>query len=424
LKNNLEEIGTMSDSQELFRQREKRILDAIALNKPDEVPIVTMWDFFPAKWKGYTVKEVMYNPQLMFDLWVDCMVHFKPDLGDNPYPLRGFGPLLEILDFQHLKWAGHGVGDDMTYQFVELELMKADEYDHFLFDPSDFMVRRFWPRVNKALAPLENLPPLSHAISYTWGLYNPVFLLTPEMEKARTALIEAGKASAEVLKWAAAFNQKMVELGFPPSSGGFAQVPFDTLGDIFRGTKGIMMDLYRRPDKVMAACEKLLPIMIDSAVASAKRTGVPRIFIPLHKGLDGFLSPQQFAKYYWPHMKELLEALIREGITPWVFAEGACNTRLDEFKDVTPGKVIYQFESTDIFKAKEIMRDRCCIRGNVPASILTVGTAEDVKAYCKKLIDICAVDGGYIMDASCPLADAKPDNVQVMYDFTREYQGL
>ena len=91
----------MSVAQELYEQRQKRILDAIALNKPDQVPIVTMWDFFPAKWKGYTVKEVMYNPQLMFDLWVECMLHFKPDLADNPYPLRGFGPLLEILDFQH-----------------------------------------------------------------------------------------------------------------------------------------------------------------------------------------------------------------------------------------------------------------------------------------------------------------------------------
>ncbi len=71
-----------------------------------------------------------------------------------------------------------------------------------------------------------------------------------------------------------------------------------------------------------------------------------------------------------------------------------------------------------------MMRGRCCIRGNVPASILTVGTPEDVKAYCKKLIDFCAADGGYIMDAFGPLAEAKPENVQAMYDFTREYQGL
>ena len=122
-------------------------------------------------------------------------------------------------------------------------------------------------------------------------------------------------------------------------------------------------------------------------------------------------------------MKELLEALIREGITPWVLVEGVCNTRLEFFKDVTPGKVMYHFEGTDIFKAKAVMRDRCCIRGNVPLSLLALGSPDDVRACCKKLIDECAADGGYIMDASTVLGDAKPENVQAMFDFTRQYGG-
>lgn len=411
----------MSDAQQLLLEREKRVADAVALKKPDRVPIACMWDFFPARWKDVSVKAVMYDPQLMFDMWVECLEHFRPDIGENPYGLRGFARVLEALDFQHLLWAGHGLADNMSYQFVELEVLKADEYDHFLFDTTDFMIRRFWPRVNKALAPLENLPPLNQIISYFWGLYAGVFLLTPEMEGARNAMIEAGKASAEVLKWAGAFSRKLIELGFPLPSAGLTQVPFDTLGDFFRGTKGIMMDLYRRPDKVMAACEKLLPIMIDSALAAVKRTGIKRIFIPLHKGLDNFMSPQQFHKFYWPHMKELLEALIREGITPWVLAEGVCNNRLEAFRDVPPGKMIYHFEATDMALAKKMMRERCCIRGNVSTSLLAVGNPEDVKAYCKKLIDTCALDGGFILDASAPLSDARPENVQAMYDFAREY---
>ena len=73
----------------------------------------------------------------------------------------------------------------------------------------------------------------------------------------------------------------------------------------------------------MAACEKLLPIMIDSAIASVKRTGIPRVFIPLHKGLDGFLSPQQFNRFYWPHMKALLEALIRKALLPGCLPKAA-----------------------------------------------------------------------------------------------------
>ncbi|MGB6068584.1 MAG: uroporphyrinogen decarboxylase family protein [Desulfomonilaceae bacterium] len=411
----------MTDSQQLLQQREKRIQDAIALNKPDRVPIACLWDFFPAKWKGVLVKDTMYNHQLMFDTWVDCMQHFAPDTVDNPFPLRGFGQVLDMLDFQHLRWAGHGLNDNTSYQFVELEVMKAEEYDHFLFDTSDFMVRRFWPRVYKALEPLERLPPLNQTISYFWGIHNAMFLLSPEMESVRTALLEAGKASAETMKWAAAYGKKMTGLGFPPSYGGFSQVPFDTLGDFFRGTKGIMMDLHRRPDKVLAACEKLLPIMIETAIASTKRTGIPKVFVPLHKGLDNFLSPAQFHRFYWPHMKELLHAFIREGITPWVLAEGVCNNRLEAFRDVPPGKVIYHFEATDIFRAKEMMRDRCCIRGNVPMSLLTVGTPEDIRTYCKKLIDTCAVDGGFIMDAAAPLSETKAENVQAMFDFTKEY---
>lgn len=411
----------MSDAQQLFQEREKRIQDAVALKKPDRVPIACLWDFFPAKWKGVPVRDVMYDHQLMFDTQVECMQHYAPDTVDNPFPLRGFGALLDALDFQHLRWAGHGVGDNSSYQFVELEVMKPDEYDHFLSDTTDFMIRRFWPRVYKALAPLETLPPLNQVISYFWGIHNAAFLLSPEMESVRSALIEAGKASAETLKWAAVYGKKMTELGFPSSYGGFSQVPFDTLGDFFRGTKGIMVDLYRRPDKIVAACEKLLPIMIETAIASTKRTGVPRVFIPLHKGLDNFMSPQQFDRFYWPHMKELLLAFIREGITPWVLVEGVCNTRLDAFRDVPPGKVIYHFESTDMLLAKDMMRDRCCIRGNVPMSILTVGNPEEVKDYCKKLIDVCGADGGFIMDAAAPLSDARPENVQAMFDFTKEY---
>jgi uroporphyrinogen-III decarboxylase len=413
----------MSEANQLLKEREKRYNDAVALKKPDRVPIVCMWDFFPARMKGVTIRAVMEDPQLMCEVWLECLQHFKPDLGENPYGLRGFARLFDILDYQQLKWAGHGLAENVSYQFVEMEVMKADEYDHFLFDPSDFMVRRFWPRVNKALAPFEGLPPLNQVIPYFWNIYSGVTLLSPEMEAARTALIEAAKASAEVWKWAGIYSAKMVELGFPPAVGGFAQVPFDTLGDFFRGTRGIMMDLFKRPDKVMAACEKLLPIMIDAAVAQCRRSGIPRVFIPLHKGLDGFMSNEQFHRFYWPHMKELLEAFIREGLTPWVLAEGNCATRLDAFRDVTPGEVVYHFEATDIFKAKQVMRDRCCIRGNVPASLLAVGTPDGVRVYCKKLIDICAVDGGYIMDASTNLSDSRLENVQAMFDYVREHGG-
>ncbi len=74
-----------------------------------------------------------------------------------------------------------------------------------------------------------------------------------------------------------------------------------------------------------------------------------------------------------------------------------------------------------MFKAKEILGDTVCIRGNVPLSLLIGGTIEDVKKCCKKLIDVCGRGGGFIMDSATGLDDAKPENVKAMFEFTREY---
>ena len=79
------------------------------------------------------------------------------------------------------------------------------------------------------------------------------------------------------------------------------------------------------------------------------------------------------------------------------------------------------FETTDMVEAKKAMRDRCCIRGNVPASLMATGTPEQVREYCKTLIDVCGEDGGFILDSATDLRDAKVENVEAMFAFTREY---
>jgi len=104
-----------------------------------------------------------------------------------------------------------------------------------------------------------------------------------------------------------------------------------------------------------------------------------------------------------------------------VLWEGDCTSRLEIIGDIPKGKAIYWFERTDIFRAKEVLGDTVCIRGNVPLSTLCTGTPDDVKQYCKKLIDIVGKNGGFIMDASTVLDDAKPENVKAMTDFTKDY---
>ena len=243
----------------------------------------------------------------------------------------------------------------------------------------------------------------------------------PEVEQALEAIKKAGQESMRIASYSRLYGEKAKEEGFPLQFGAFTQAPFDTLGDFFRGTKGLMLDMYRRPDTVIKACEKLLPFMLELAVNASKASGNPRVFIPIHKGLDGFMSLDQFKKFFWPTLKELMVALISEGLNPCPLWEGDCTSRLETIKDIPAGKACYAFEASDMVKAKEILRDTVCIRGNVPLSILATGTPDDVRAYCKKLIDVCGKGGGYIMDASTGLEDAKAENVRAMFDYTREY---
>jgi uroporphyrinogen-III decarboxylase len=329
---------------------------------------------------------------------------------------------LETLDFKQLLWPGHGLTSDHSYQFVEGEYMKSDEYDRFLFDPTDFMLRCYWPRIFGALKEFQKLQPLRDIMTYSIGTpFGFGIFSSPEIAETLEMLKRAGEKSAEIGSYTRNFSVEVKKAGFPMQTGGFSQAPFDTLGDYFRGTKGLMLDMYRRPDMVIKACDKLLPIMLEMAVGAAKNSGNPRIFIPIHKGIDGFMSQNQFNKFFWPTLRDLMIALINEGLTPCPLWEGNCTSRLETIKDIPAGKAVYAFESTDIFKAKEVLGDTVCIRGNVPLSLMATGTTDDVKTYCKKLIDIVGKGGGFILDAAAALDDAKAENVSALFEFTKEY---
>lgn len=409
-----------SDAEKLFAEREKRMADAVALKTPDRVPIAVSFYFFPARHYGCTIEEMMYNPEKVGELHMKTLLEFQPDQVQNPYGQTFIGPVLDALEYKQMQWPGRQLEPDVPYQFVEGEYMKAEEYDHFFSDPMDFLVHTYWPRISGALKGLDKLPSFESFTNYTNYRALGVFGL-PEVQEALDALKKAGQEAARLTAYSQRFDERLNQEGFPSQGSGHAQAPFDVLGDTLRGTKGLMIDMYRRPDTVLKACEKILPVEIKRGIASAKRSRSRLVFIALHKGLDGFMSPEQFSRFYWPTLKELVLAIIKEDLIPMLFWEGNCTSRLDLIKDIPAGKAIYRFEATDMKKAKQILGDRICIRGNVPISILATGTPDQVRSCCKSLIDCAGKDGGFIMDSSTHLTDARPENVHAMFDFTKEY---
>jgi len=407
--------------EELGKEREKRVEDAIRLRVPDRVPFVPLFEFFPAYYAGITAEEAMYDYDKACAANKKTIIDFEPDLYVGPAIFRS-GPVLEALDCRQLKWAGHGVDPHSIYQFVEDEYMPSDEYDEFIENPSDWMLRKYIPRIFGALKAFSGLPGI---IDQFWYYGAPgaglATMGTPEVQKAFQTLLQAARESLRWVNRLMAFNKEMRELGFRPFFFVATYAPFDFIGDNFRGTRGIMLDMYRKSDKLLEALERATQLVLGMARRRAKASGVPVVFIPLHKGADGFMSTEQYKIFYWPFLQTLIKGVIDAGLIPYVYTEGSYDSRLEIIRDVPKGKVLYHFEKVDMVKAKEILGGVACISGNVPASLLISGTPQEVKDYCKKLIDVVGRGGGFIMDSSADINEAKPDNVKAMADFTKEY---
>jgi uroporphyrinogen-III decarboxylase len=243
----------------------------------------------------------------------------------------------------------------------------------------------------------------------------------PEVRKMYKSLLDA---SAIMARWGTtirACRQDIIKSGFPILRGSFTTAPFDALGDTLRGTQGIIMDMYRQPNKILEALDVITPINIANAVAAANANECPLVSIPLHKGEDNFMSRSQYEKFYWPTFRRLLTGLINEGIVPYVFAEGKYDTRLDIIKDVPKGSMVWWFERTDMAEAKKHLGGIACIAGNVPASILLTGTPQSVKEYCRKTIQVAGAGGGLILNGAAFVHDGNAENLRAMTEAAYEY---
>lgn len=410
------------DNQKKYDQREKRILDAIALKEPDRVPIAPLFAFFNCYFSGISPREAYEDPEKAVAAWRQTIQHFRPDASYSVnFTIYAMDEVLSGLDFQAMKWPGHGVEDNQPFQFVEAEYMREDEYQELFHSPADFFIRKMLPRLAGNLRGLAKLPPWeTAALGYVWPAVLPA-LSDPEVTLALETLLAMSKKQAAWAKVFAGFARELMEAGYPSIKEQTVLAPYDLVADNLRGTAGAAMDLLLQPENLKRAVDQLAPFMSRLGVNGAKAKGNPRVFIPLHKGADNFMSPKQFQEFYWPSLQRLILDLVEGGCTPYLLIEGLYNTRLDIIKDVPRGKCIYHFEGTDIFEAKKKLGDTVCIMGNMPGSLLATGSVEQVTEHTKKLIDVCGDGGGYIMSGAALIDQARPENVEAWVETTKEY---
>jgi hypothetical protein len=410
-----------SESEKAYKDRILRFKDAIQMKKlPDRVPVTIFPSMFPWINAGMTVEDAMYDYGKCAQVFQNFVLEYEPDVHWGAYA-PGSGKMYETLDYKLYSWPGHGVAPEHCYQCNEGEYIMAEEYDALIHDPTGFFIHAYLPRVFGALGGFPMLP-FFPGILEIYGL--PIFFIPfglPPVQATFQALMEAG---GEALQWIGAMggaDGALATFGFPNILAGFTKAPFDVIGDTLRGTKGIMLDIYRQPDKLIQAMEALVPLMIGMGVANAQQSGNPLVFIPLHKGAYGFLSDEQFKKFYWPTLKAVILGLIEGGCVPLPALEGFWNTRLKVIQDIPKGKTLWMVDQSDMADVKKTLGQNACLLGNVSSAMLNLGTPQEVGDYVKNLIDTAGQDGGLIICNGAFFDQAKAENVKAIVDAAKEY---
>ena len=384
------------------------------------VPIMPLGVFAPTMLAGVSGRQAMYDPEAAGKANLDYCKTYQPDIAAS-VPLLMYGPALESLDYQLYKWPGHGLAENLSYQFNEKEYMQADEYDHLISDPTDFFLRSWMPKTLGALAPLANMPPVYGAVELPMMGSWLIALGSPPVQAALKALMQAGKQCFDWINTLGPFLARIKAAGFPFGAGSASKAPFDVLSDSLRGTAAMMMDLYRRPERVLEAMQRLVQPMVALGVRGALANRNPMVFMPLHKGADGFMSDEQFGKFYWPTLKAVMYGLAEAGCVPFCFVEGGYNQRLEYLAQTSDMRCLYLFDRTDMAQARKILGGKVCIAGGFPVSLILTGTPDQVRDETRKLIDVAAGDKGYILSIGCAMDEARPDTLKTFIETGKQY---
>jgi hypothetical protein len=405
--------------EQLYAERAKRVRDAIELREPDRVPFMVLVE--PHAYSGIPNSAAYYDHITLKRTMRKMAVDLEPDMSEPGFP--ACGAAMTELDVQNCVWPGGPKPPDYEYQFIEGEYMKEDEYDMFLNDPSGFMLRRYLPRVYGALMPLAKLPPLDSMFMGLEGL-TPLFA-SPEFQKMAKHLAKAGRHVQEFRKSIGDANEELAQLGFPPfarfASGGVGGAPFDTVTSFLRGMKGSMLDMYRRPDELLRACDVILERRIACAIPADPNAKdyPPRVGMPLWRGDPVFMSEAQFKKFYWPGLKKSLQTHVDLGYVPVPFFEAAFGDRLECLLELPKGKILASIEAVDAVRAKGILADHTSLLVRCP-NTCKLWSLGQLESFIKDLIDKCGKNGGLIIVTKMP-DKARIEDMQAMLQSIKEH---
>jgi uroporphyrinogen-III decarboxylase len=394
----------VADTDQRYFQRLNRYTTAMRNEQPDRVPIRPFVAEFTGVHAGYTCQELAHDYEKGFAAARRCAADFDWD-AVVPNMLATWTGMTQAMGLKYYMTPGIDVPPDVGHQYreppPEEAWMKPDEYDALVEDPTGFLYNVWLPRVAAPLSPIGGPVTFEHNLS---------------LVKGAMAMMQFFAA------WGRQEERLRSESGTVSAIAGMLRAPMDFIADKLRGYVGLAHDLHERPQKVLAACEALMPYLAQFALATADPAGNVPVGFWMHRGCVPFISFKHFDEIYWPTLEPIVRELWAHGHQTLFYAEGNWDHHLESFARLPDRSIVYHVDQGDIFKVHEVLGEKFCLSGGIPNYLLAFRPPEEVRQCCKRVIDGVARDGGYVMDAAAIIQnDAKVENIRAMTEATLEY---
>ncbi|MBM3154550.1 MAG: hypothetical protein FJ008_04370 [Chloroflexi bacterium] len=369
---------------------EERVWAAINLQPVDRVPVMPMVTAFPAIHKGMTYAEVNKNKDRARQCSMEVFDEVRGWDGIlyPGYSVRAAPTLSAIIDqVPPLLQPGRELPANSPPQSAEHCLLTLEDYDVIIKQGWRGFAEKHYSRI----------------------------LPVPEDKLIAWAERQLEQFKKDVIAWE--------EKGVPCVLGGGIPTPLMFFSTT-RSLTDFTLDLHRRPDKVAEVFDAVVDDFIQDAFDTIKLTGLPWIMLGLERGGCTYYSLKIFERFELPYIKRMVKAFTEGGLITLLHFDGDWTANLPYLKDLPKAKCICELDGTsDIFKAKELLRGHMCIMGDVPASLSSLGTPDEMEAYCSRLIDTIGEGGGFILSSGCELpADTKFENFKAMIDTAKMHR--
>ncbi|MBN2133171.1 MAG: hypothetical protein JW741_26960, partial [Sedimentisphaerales bacterium] len=233
------------------------------------------------------------------------------------------------------------------------------------------------------------------------------------------------KSAMAMMQYFYAFGPQIARLrsecGTAGAIAGIFKAPFDIIADKMRGYLGLVHDMHTQPQKVLAACEALIPHLVHVGLTTADPGNLLPIGYWMHRGCVPFFNPKQFESHYWPTLKPCIEEFWKNGHQTLFYAEGRWKHHFETFRELPDRSIVFHCDQDDVFEVHRALHDKFAISGGIPNMMLSWGTADEVRQFCRRVIKEVAADGGYIMDAGAIMQDdTSIENMKAMTQVCRE----